>query len=217
MYINTAEQILAEENERAVAEGKKEIKISEGRIIAKAFHIIQEKGLWRGDKFKCYENSSSLIYIKKHGVAYKSGNNHCVDFYVKDGKVGWEVIRRFDVNQAGFVPEWKKSGGKIIWSVQQGDLLELDTPDEWKGYTDKDRCLARVKKFSDGRVTIDFVTDARMTSPKDKSLKYMLVDSLEDRGLSYFLKNKARKVELTPFGKVKKKHKVLWNGTKAAA
>lgn len=217
LYINTAEQILAEENERAVAEGKKEIKISEGRIIAKAFHIIQEKGLWRGDKFKCYENSSSLIYIKKHGVAYKSGNNHCVDFYVKDGKVGWEVIRRFDVNQAGFVPEWKKSGGKIIWSVQQGDLLELDTPDEWKGYTDKDRCLARVKKFSDGRVTIDFVTDARMTSPKDKSLKYMLVDSLEDRGLSYFLKNKARKVELTPFGKVKKKHKVLWNGTKAAA
>ena len=43
----------------------------------------------------------------------------------------------------------------------------------------------------------------------------MFVDSLENRGLSYFTKNKARKVELTPFGRIKKKHKVLWHGTKA--
>lgn len=70
---------------------------------------------------------------------------------------------------------------------------------------------------SNGAVTIDFVTDARMTSPKDKNLQYMFVDSLVNRGLSYFTNNKARKVELTPFGKIKKKHKVLWNGTKTTA
>lgn len=217
LYMNTAEQILIAENEQGMAEGKKEIKITEGRILLKAFRIIQDKGLWKGDKFRCYSNSSSMINIPKHGVAYEAQNNHCVDFYQKNGKIGWEVIKRFDANQADFEPQWQKEGGKIIWSVQQGDILELDTPDEWKQYTDKERCLAKVKKFSDGAVTIDFVSDARMTSPKDKNLQYMFVDSLVNRGLSYFTNNKARKIELTPFGKIKKKHKVLWNGTKTAA
>ena len=216
-YWNVAEQILQEENEKDVADGKKERRITDGLIAAKTFHILLDKKLWKGDKFKCYENNSSLVYIPKHGVAYEGRNNHCVDFYEKDGKVGWEVIKRFDVNQADFVPQWKKDGGKLIWSVQQRDMLELDTPVEWASYTDKPRCLAKVKKFSDGRVTIDYMTDARMTSPKDKSLKYMFVHSLEDRGLSYFINHKTRKIELTPFGKVKKKHKVLWNGTKTAA
>ena len=45
----------------------------------------------------------------------------------------------------------------------------------------------------------------------------MFVDSLDGRGLGYFIKNHARKIELTPFGKVKKKHKVLRNGSTAAA
>lgn len=216
-YWNVAEQILQEENEKDVADGKKERRITDGLIAAKTFHILLDKKLWKGDKIKCYENVSSFVFVKKHNLVYKSGNNHCVDFYEKDGKVGWEVIKRFDVNQADFIPQWKKDGGKLIWSVQQRDMLELDTPVEWASYTDKPRCLAKVKKFSDGRVTIDYMTDARMTSPKDKSLKYMFVHSLEDRGLSYFINHKTRKIELTPFGKVKKKHKVLWNGTKTAA
>lgn len=214
LYANTAEQILIAENEQAVLEGKKEIKITEGRILTKVFRIIQDKGLWKGDSFSDYESSSSLINIPKHGVAYLSGNNHCVDFFEKDGKVGWEVIKRFDANQADFEPQWKKDGGKIIWSIQQGDLLELNTPEEWKGYTDKDRCLAKVKKFTAGSITIDYVTDARGTTKSKDDPEYMLVGSLVNRGLSYFTKNNARKVELTPFGKVKKKHKVLWNGTK---
>lgn len=216
-YWDVAEQILQEENEKDVADGKKERRITDGLIAAKTFHILLDKKLWKGDKFKCYENNSSLVYIPKHGVAYEGRNNHCVDFYEKDGKVGWEVIKRFDINQADFIPQWKKDGGKLIWSVQQRDMLELDTPVEWASYTDKPRCLAKVKKFSDGKLTIDYMTDARMTSPKDKKLKYMFVDSIPEKGLSFFTSHKARKIELTPFGKVKKKHKVLWNGTKTAA
>ena len=212
MYMNTAEQILIAENEQAVLEGKKEIPLTESRIIKKAFHIIQNKGLWKGDKFRCYENNSSLVYIPKHGVAYEGRNNYRVDFYKKDGKINWEVIRCFDINQKDFIPQWQQNGGKIIWSIQQGDLLELDTPEEWLSYTDKPRCLARVKKFSKGAVTIDYSADARMTSPQDKALSYMFVNSLENRGLSYFIKKHARKVELTPFGKIKKKHKILKNG-----
>ncbi len=212
-YIKTAEQILIEENKKGFAEGKKETKITDSRILIKAFQIIQDEKLWIGDSFKCYENNSSLVYIPKHKLAYIGGNNHCVDFYELDKKVGWEVIKRFDANQPDFVPDWKKQGGKAIWSIQQGDMLELNTPDEWKGYTNKDRCFAKVKKFSDGEFNIDYMTDARMTSPKDKHLEHMFVHTLR-KGLSFFTKNKARKIELTPFGKIKKKHKVLWHGAK---
>ena len=213
--MDIAEQVLQEENEKDVAEGKKERKITDGLIVAKTFHLLLEKKLWKGNKFKCYENVSS--YVENHNLVYKSGNNHCVDFFVKDGKVGWEVIKRFDVNQPDFIPQWKKNGGKLIWSVQQRDMLELDTPAEWASYTDKPRCLAKVKKFSDGKIAIDYMTDARMTQPKDKNIKYMFVDTISDKGLSYLTQHEARKIELTPFGKVKKKHKVLWNGTKTTA
>lgn len=213
-YWNLAEQILLAENEKDVEEGKKERKITESVIVAKTFHLLLEKGLWKGSNFKCYENNSALVYIPKHGVAYEGRNNHCVDFYEKDGKVSWEVVKRFDVNQADFVTQWKKDGGKLIWSIQQRDMLELDTPDEWKSYTDKERCLAKVKKFSEGDFSIDYMTDARGTTGK---VDYMLVDSKRFRSLAAFLKCHPRKIELTPFGKVKKKHKVLWNGAKTAA
>ena len=125
------------------------------------------------------------------------------------------MIRCFDVNQPNFVPQWKKDGGKIVWSIQQRDLLELDTPEEWKSYTNDERCLAKVKKFSAGRIALDFISDARMTSPQDKTKDYLLVDTLE-RGLKYLKDHHARKIELTPFGKIKKKHKVLKDGEKAA-
>lgn len=219
LYANTAEQILLAENEKAVSEGKKEIAITECRILTKAFYIIQEKKLWKGGKFKSYENSSSLVFIPKHGgngTAYEGRNNYRVDFYKKDGKIGWEVIRCFDINQTDFKPQWQQQGGKIIWSIQQGDLLELDTPEEWQTYTDKPRCLAKVKKFSGGEFNIDYISDARMTSPQNKELDYMFVKTLR-KGLSYYILHHTRKVELTPFGKIKKKHKVLSNGEAKAA
>lgn len=214
LYLNTAEQILIAETEQLFADGNKKFEITEGRKILKAFRIIQEKGLWKGDKFKTYKNSKSLITIPKHGITYVAGNNHCVDFYEKHGKVCWEVIKRFDINQPDFLPQWKKNGGKIIWSIQQGDLLELNTPEKWASYTDKEKCLARVKKFSDNQFSIDYIADARSTSPEDQSLKYMHVDTLR-QGLSFYTTHQARKIELSPFGKIHRKHKALWHGKKA--
>ncbi len=223
-YWDEAEKRLKDENDTLVQEGNKEKKISEGMILQKTFSIIHENKLWKGDKYKCYENVSSYVAIEKHNpknsdkkILYKSGNNHRVDFYTKDGKIGWEIIKRFDANQKDFVSEWEKNGAKIIWSIQQGDLLELDTPDEWKSYTDEARCIARVKKFSEGKIAIDYMTDARMTSPQNKELKYMKVNTIDDKGLRYITDHHARKIELTPFGRIKKKHKVLTDGKKAAA
>ena len=219
LYANTAEQILIAENEKAVSEGKKEIAITESRILTKAFYIIQEKGLWKGDKFKSYGNNSSLVYIPKHGVAYEGQNNYCMEIYEQNKKVNGEVVRLFDVNQKDFVPQWQQDGGKIIWSVQQGDLLELDTPEEWKEYTDKQRCIAEIVKFRFGRnqLGIKLSNDARNGENSTAKPKYMLPILLEDKSTQWLCKHRARKIELTPFGKIKKKHKVLSNGSSKAA
>ncbi len=220
LYSNTAEQILIRENENATREGKTEIEITEGRILTKSFQIIQDEGLWNGENFYEYECKSSLIYIDKHKIAYNSDNNHCMDIYELNGDIKGEVITRFNINKLNFISQWKKDGGKPIWSVQQGDILELDTPDEWKTYVYNERCLAEVIKFRYGRnqLGLKLINDARNGEQKEKKFDYMLPDSkmkhLEDKGVKWLCKHKARKIELTPFGKIKKKHKVLWDGKK---
>ena len=219
LYANTAEQILIAENEKAASEGKKEISITESRILTRAFYLIQEKKLWKGDKFRSYENNSSLVYIPKHGVAYEGRNNYCLEVYEQNEKINGEVIRLFDINQKDFVPQWQHDGGKIIWSIQQGDLLELNTPEEWKEYTDKQRCIAEIVKFRFGRnqLGIKLSNDARNGENANSKPKYMLPVLLEDKSLQWLCKYRVRKIELTPFGKIKKKHKVLSNGSTKAA
>lgn len=211
-YWDKSELILEEENENKFADGKSNTKITEAKIIKKAVDMLVKEGKCDGS-FKCYEESRASIYIDRHGVAYKGGNNYCTDFFKKtDGKVGWEVINRFNANNPNFIPEWQKQeGNKPLWYVCISDLLELDTPDEWKKYTDNERCLARVKKMSKYELTIDYIFDARMTSPNKKEIKYMKVDSLT-KGLEFYAKHKSRKIELTSFGKVRRKHKKLWSG-----
>lgn len=213
-YYPSCLQALEEKRDIEVADGKKRYEISENMVLTEVLKTLQKEKLWQGDTFKCYEASSALIDIPKHGLAYESGNNNCIDFYEKDGKVGWELMTNFDANQHDYVPDWKCKGAKPIWRLFKSDMIELDTPDEWKHYTDKPRCLARVKKFCDGAISIDYLSDARMTSPVDKTLKYMFVETLENRGLSYLINHHARKIELTPFGKIKRRHKILKNGQK---
>ena len=215
-YWPIAEQELIQENVAAEADGMKPEKISAQRIAAQALNDICAAGKWKGQKFPCYENNSALIFIEKHGVFYELGNNYAVDFYVdKNNKVGWELIRRFDaMKRPVFVPIWRQQGLQPLWSVHQGDVIELDTPETWQKYASVARCLARVKKFSDGRMSIDYISDARMTSPPKGSPDYFVVDSLHRR-LSFFTQHHAAKVELTAFGRVKRKHRKLWDGKKA--
>ena len=208
-YLNEAEEILKEENAKKIADGKKGEEITESKKIKKAIDMLRSEGKWKENSFRCYEESSASIYIEKHGVAYESGNNYRMDFFQKSGgKIGWELINRFDANNPKFTPGWQKENeNKPLWYVCISDLIELNTPDKWKKYTNEERCLARVKKMSDGRLTIDYIADARMTS---NNIEYMKVDSVE-RGLKFITEHRARKIELTPFGKVKRKHKKLWN------
>jgi CRISPR-associated endonuclease Csn1 len=210
-----AKTILEHRNITLKEEGKKAKELSEAMVLAEAFRLIKEKGLWKGEKFPTYTNEKSLIIIEKHNMAYTSGNNHRVDFYEKDGMVCWQVINNYDANNPDFIPDGKKSGSTPIWSLHQGDLIELDTPEQWRHFTNAQRCIARVKKFSD-RLNIAFHSDSRMDSPPKDSPDYMVVQQL-GLGFGVYGKHTARKIELKPAGSIRKKHKKLWHGKKAAA
>jgi hypothetical protein len=216
-HYDEAEIILKQRNIMLKEEGKKAKDISEAMILTEAFRIIKEQGLWTGEKFPTYANEKSLLVVEKHGIAYTSGNNHRVDFYEKDGKVKWQVISNFNANNNDFVPECKKPGCKPIWSLHQGDLVELDTPEQWKHFTEGKNCFAQVRKFSGGKLAIVYCADARMVSPPKGSPDYMKIEMFSDNGLSFYTQKAARKIELTPTGSIKKKHKKLWHGKKTAA
>lgn len=235
-YYDKAQTILEQKNIALKDEGKKAKDISEAMILTEAFRIIQKEGLWTGEKFPTYENQKSVIPIEKHNMAYKSGNNHRVDFYEKDGKVHWQVISNYNANDKGFVPECRKPGCRPIWSLHKDDLIELanTTPliediqkkfdngkvsklalEQWQIFTSKNPCIVRIKKFSD-RINIAFYADARMDSPPKDSPEYMVIQDL-GRRLEIYGRCNARKIELTPAGRIKRKHKKLWHGKKAAS
>ncbi len=213
-YYPSCLQTLEEQRDKDVSEGKKSYDISENMVLNEVLKTLKRHNLWKGDTVKCYESSSALIDIPKHGVAYESGNNSCIDFYEKNGKIGWEVTNNFNANQTEYMPEWKRNGAKEIWRLQKSDMIELDTPKEWNHYTDMPRCMARVKKFSNGEMGIDYISDARMTSPEDKTLVYMSVETKRVKSIGFLVDHHTRKIELTPFGKIKRRHKMLINGKK---
>ena len=218
-HYDEARSLLEKENITQKKDGGKPKEISEAMILAKAFQIIKENKLWDGGwRFPAYKNEKSLIAIEKHNFAYTYGNNHRVDFYEKDGKVKCEVISNFDANNKDFVPEYKKLGCKLIWSLHQGDMIELDTPDEWKSLSKNIRCIAKIKSFRHGRNRVNIILshDARNGKNRPKP-SFMFPSMLVDKGFVWFGKSNTRKIELTPSGSVKKKHRKLWYGKKKTA
>ena len=192
--------------EHGISEGFKVKDVSDSLIINNILHMAIRDGLWKDGKFIKYElnKRKSLVYVKSRKLYYESGNNQRVDFYNNNGIVGWEILKTFDVNQEKYISEWQEKGMPLIWTVHKNDLLELDTPVKWRSFIDQNRCFAKVQKISAG------ITITPINCSNDGNM-------LSDRRLSFFLEHHTRKIELTPFGKVKKKHKVLWNGTKTAA
>ncbi|MBN1457687.1 MAG: type II CRISPR RNA-guided endonuclease Cas9 [Sedimentisphaerales bacterium] len=214
-HYKQAESELREENQQLADDAKKAKNISEAMILQRAFQIACDCKEYKYETYPVYENSESLIYIDKHRIAYKGGGNHRIDFYQDDkNEIGWECIRLFDANNRNFRPQWKQKGFKPIWSIQQGDIIELDTPQQWGRYIAEDRCFAIVKNFSEGKIAIRYCTDAREENRKEKKLLHIKQDIIADKGLRFCSKSGFRKIELTPFGKIKRKHKKLWNGKK---
>lgn len=209
--IDQAKSELEQENKELLAKGSKARNISEAMILQHTFNIIRDKGKYKYDTYPVYENSESLVFIEKHKVAYKGGGNHRMDFYEDDkGKVGWECITMFNANDKDFVPQWKQSGFKPIWSLHKGDMIEMNTPKQWQKYTNSERCFAAIDACHE-KLGITFHTDARST--QSTGLDVSVRDSFIRR-LSFYTEHEIRKIELTPFGKIGRKHKKLWYGKK---
>jgi len=212
-----AEKNLKQENQQLVKDGKKEVKISEAIILKRAFKMVRDCREYKLDTYPVYDNSESLIFVDKHKVAYKGGRNYRLDFYQDDkGKVGWELINRFDANRKDSVPQWKLGGFMPIWSLYKGDMIELKTPESWKRYTDTNRCLAVVEEFSAGKIGIKYHSDARQENRDEKENLHIKQDCISDKGLIFCTRSAFGKIELTPFCKVGRRHKKLWDGKKEA-
>ncbi len=215
LHFDEAQSQLEQENQQLVQNGNKEKIISEKMILQRAFGIVLANKEYNYTTYPVYENSESLICIDKHKMAYKSGSNYRLDFYHDGkGKVGWECISQFDVNQKGFVPVWQQKQFKPIWSLHNGDTIELSTPEKWRKYTTACRCIAVIKNFSLNKIAIRYHTDARQENRKEREVLYVKQDVIADRGLSFCTKSAFCKIELTPFGKIARKHKKLWDGKK---
>ncbi|GEO80950.1 type II CRISPR RNA-guided endonuclease Cas9 [Pararhodospirillum oryzae] len=62
-------------------------------------------------------------------VSYVTGSNHAlVCFKRLDGSPDLEVITTLDANDTRFVPTWRRLGGHLLFTLQQGDLVEMTPP-----------------------------------------------------------------------------------------
>ena len=188
----------------------------EKTLLQEAFRLAQKHDPRMGYSYKDVPVLSLVNVDTKTQSGYKPGGNFCVDFFEKkDGKVGWECIKLFDANQQDFKPDWEKAGYTLIWRLFKDDVLELQFSEEEKkklglppGNTGT---WFRVQKFSDGALQMKLLQDARPLQGKEnESICWVSGEN----GLNYFTKAQARKVELSPFGKVIRKHKKLWDGKK---
>lgn len=151
-------------------------------------------------------------------------------------KIEGEIISRFDANnefenaKKRFTPKWKDKGYKLLYKLHIGDMLEMDTPNVFKEKCSNERCLVKVTKMSKSRLYVCLHTDAGngdISKINSHAIKNKSRESLKDKDLKQveqnmerftfyavagtFAEHNARKIELTPFGKIKRKHKIMKN------
>ncbi len=213
-----AEELLRQQAAEDDDAGKKASDIKEKHIVAKAVELARKEDVRVGHHFYDMSYKRLVGIRKREKCGFEPQNNFCMDFYeTADGKVGWECITRFHANQSNFEPTWRKESGKLIWRVWNGDILQLDiTPEmraKYKIPAPSEKVLFTVQKMSPGILVCNTISDGRALNPKKES-SLLPRWSSGNTGLSFFTQAKARKIELTPFGKIARKHKRLWHGKK---
>lgn len=205
---------MLEEKRRASGTGGP---VAESRIFQAAAALARKEV--RGFGFTWQDVTTlSLVNVNlRQRSGFRPGGNAFVDFFEKpDGSVGWECVARFNAVQKNFMPEWQKEGGRLIWRLFKGDVLEMS-------FSEKERQTLGlpsgeggrwfvVQKFSDNQIQVRRLQDARPLSEKDGEAACWVSGG---RGLVFYTRAQARKVELSPFGKVLHKHRKLWDGKKA--
>ncbi len=215
MY-DRAQEVLKEREEQRRREEKKIFPIDETHIVQEAILLARKHYKNMGDNYSTVENKCMVGICAEKKYGFEPKNNFCMDFFViNKQKIGWECITRFHANQRNFIPQWKKDGYKLLWSVWKRDILELEITEafknEYKIPLPIGRHLFMVQKFSiDKKMQVNILTDARALKVVDNQSRWIS----GEKGLEFFTKALARKVELSPFGKVRRKHTKLWHDTK---
>ncbi|WP_027188672.1 type II CRISPR RNA-guided endonuclease Cas9 [Desulfovibrio cuneatus] len=228
-HLPEAEQALHRAQQEAAENGKPvralPAKVQEANTVSMAIQLAQTKGLL-GATYPCLARKSLVGINRALQFGYEPKNNYRTDFFVDSkGKVGWECIRRIDINNPEFVPQWKKDGYKRLWGLCNGDVLEvLPTPalhEQLGPLLPKGPVFFVVQKMSNGRLQCNLLHDARALDGSNQAVQAGLTKhpayarwTTGENGLSYYCQLQARKVELTPFGKIARKHARLWHGKK---
>lgn len=222
-----AEKSLKQKNTDNAAQGLKEVKITDQALVQEAIRLAKV-----GNKYPRLEKFTLVNIRKKQQCGYEPASNHRVDFFVyTDGKkkdeIGWECIKSIDAANPNFKPKWQEYG-ELVWSVCKGDILELHFDKETllkekipmafvRQNEQQEYCmLAKVLKFTATYIVFVSAFDARADQKnalKENPEPFMRWKS-GNCGLSFYCKAKARKVLLSPFGKVNKKLQRLWHGKK---
>ncbi len=205
---------MLEEKRRASGTGGP---VAESRIFQAAAALARKEV--RGFGFTWQDVTTlSLVNVNlRQRSGFRPGGNAFVDFFEKpDGSVGWECVARFNAVQKNFMPEWQKEGGRLIWRLFKDDVLEMS-------FSEKERQALGlpsgeggrwfvVQMFSEGKLQVRRLQDARPLQEKDGEAACWVSG---ERGVKFYTRAQARKVELSPFGKVLHKHRKLWDGKKA--
>lgn len=128
--IQPAKTSLEEENEQLQASGKKPKLINDALVLKKALTMT-------GGKYYILRNGLiSKMYTTRHpkgiipGNVFDTGDNFRIDLYHdKDGKLRGEVIRKIDIMNKEFIPEYQKQGFVKFESLYPYDVIEIDLKD----------------------------------------------------------------------------------------
>jgi len=205
----------------------KEGKAKEEAVVRKAIDLAQKAGQL-GSSYPCLDYKRLVAVNESLQFGYEPKSNYCTDFYeTPAGKVGWECITRIDANDSGFVPKWKEAGGKHIWSLRIDDVIEITPTDELRQELDS-RCppgkvYLVVQKMGKDYLQCNLLHDARPLNGRNPAVQAGLEAHAEYTrwdtggiGLKSYCELSARKIEISPFGKILRKHKRLRSGKKMA-
>ena len=230
-YYPAAENVLLAAQQAAAQSGKLPRtladKAKEEAVVRKAIDLARQEGKLRGT-YPCLDYKRLVAINKSLQCGYEPKSNYCMDFYETiGGKVGWECITRIAACDSGFVPEWKKAGHKHIWSLRIDDVIEVTPTDALRQELGK-LCSSSpvylvVQKMWEGSLQCNLLQDARALNGRNPAIQAGLIVQetytrwhTGGKGLKTYGELSARKVEISPFGKILRKHQRLWSGKKMA-
>lgn len=210
-----ATRALEQRREEARRAGRREPALTEKAVVQEAVLRARRHNPSLGTAIFSVSNKSLVGVNVRQQCGYKPGSNYSMDFFIEDGEIGWECVSFFDVNQPGFLPQWQRRGCSPLWRVCKGDVLEMRITEELaamlpEGLRQEERLFFVVQQFTTGKLMVRLLNDARPMPKKDVKDPCWLSGG---RRLGFYEKAQARKVELTPFGKMCHKHRKLWYGT----